>query len=434
MVILQSLLDGLRSACAGFPDKRRGGDVTYSMADIGLSAFSLFFMQSESFLAYQRTLEAGRKTSNCRTLFGMAAIPTDNHIRAMLDPVHPTHLQPAFDHALDVLRERGGLRAFQRLGGRTLIALDGTEYFCSQKLGCAQCLTRKRANGAFERYHSMLAATIVAPGQPQALPLMPEFIAPQDGAEKQDCERNAAKRWLATHGARLAGLRPIYLGDDLFACQPIADAICQSGGDFLLTAKPSSHKALYDFMQGATLDEHTITQKVAGKRLTSRYRWFEGAPLRDGKDGRLVNWIGITVTDAKGKVTYDNAFVTSLPITRESVADLVACARSRWKVENESFNVLKNNGYNLEHNFGHGKQNLAMLFAAMNLLAFACHTICDCLEQLWIDARTVTRARKRFFQHMQTITVYLVFPDWESLMQTLVDAQPPPHVEALNRA
>jgi len=163
MELLETLFDGVRSACGAFPDKRRG-DVHYSMSDIGLSAFSLFFMQSESFLSYQRGLEEGRKTSNCHSLFGMNAIPTDNHIRSMLDPVHPSHLQPAFDGVLDALRRRGGLEAFQRLDGRMLIALDGTEYFCSQKLGCPQCLTRKRSNGKTESYHSMLAATIVAPG------------------------------------------------------------------------------------------------------------------------------------------------------------------------------------------------------------------------------------------------------------------------------
>ena len=430
MQVLQTLLDGVRTTCAGFPDKRRGGDVTYSMADIGLSAFSLFFMQSESFLSYQRGLEEGRKTSNCQSLFGMKAIPTDNHIRSMLDPVDPSHLQPAFDDVLGALRQHGGLAPFQRLGGRMLIALDGTEYFCSQKLGCPQCLTRKRANGKVESYHAMLAATVVAPGHAMALPLMPEFIAPQDGAEKQDCERNAAKRWLAAHGNRVKNLRPVYLGDDLFACQPIAEAIMAAGGAFLLTAKPSSHKALYDFMQGATVEEHTVKQKVAGKRLTYRYRWFEQAPLREGKDAMLVNWIGITMTDAKGQTTYDNAFVTSLPVTRDTVADLVACARARWKIENESFNVLKSNGYHLEHNFGHGKQNLAMVFAAMNLLAFAIHTVCDCLEQVWIDARTAKRARKRFFEHIRTITAYLVFPDWQTLMQTLIDSRPPPDIAA----
>ena len=239
MVILDALLAGLKEVCAGFPDKRKTADGVYSMADIGLSAFSLFFMQSESFLAYQRGLEEGRKTSNCHSLFGMAKIPTDNHIRSMLDPVHPSHLQASFDQAVETLRARGGLKAFERLAvcdenPRTLIALDGTEYYCSQKLGCAHCLTRKRANGKVESYHCMLAATIVAPGHAMALPLMPEFIANTDGADsstsaqKQDCERNAAKRWLATHGERVKTLRPVYLGDDLFACQPIAEAVLAS--------------------------------------------------------------------------------------------------------------------------------------------------------------------------------------------------------------
>src|SRR5882757_5232459 len=115
MLILDQLLCGLKEACAAFPDKRKSAGV-YSMADIGLSAFSLFFMQSESFLSYQRSLEEGRKTSNCHTLFGMAKIPTDNHIRSMLDPVHPSHLQGCFDQAVAALRDHGGMKAFQRQG------------------------------------------------------------------------------------------------------------------------------------------------------------------------------------------------------------------------------------------------------------------------------------------------------------------------------
>ncbi len=429
MLILETLLAGLRDVCATFPDKRKS-DCVYSMADIGMSAFSLFFMQSESFLAYQRSLEEGRKTSNCRTLFGMAKIPTDNHIRSMLDPVHPSLLQPAFDQVIATLVEGGAMTAFQRLGGRTLIALDGTEYFCSQKIGCPLCQTRKRSNGKIESYHSMLAATIVAPGHAMVVPLMPEFIVKQDGAEKQDCERNAVKRWLAAHGERTAPLKPVYLGDDLFACQPIAEAMIAQGADFLLTAKPESHKALYDFMSGAQINELTVHRKEGRKTTKARYRWFIGAPLRDGVDGLTVNWVGVTLMNEKGVITYDSAYVTSLPVTRATVAEIAACARARWKVENEGFNVLKNNGYALEHNFGHGKENLAMTFAAMNMLAFAFHTVCDCLEELWIKAREAKRARKRLFEHIRIITVYLVFPNWDTLMKTIVDSKPPPEIAA----
>src|ERR1035441_10079170 len=144
MEILESLLAGLRAVCAVFPDARRSPDpdVDYSMADIGLSAFSLFFMQSESFLSHQRWLEQGHGTSDCHTLFGMKKIPTDNYIRLMLDPVSPEALQPCFDQVIEQLRARDGLKAFQRLAGRTLVVVDGTEYFCLQKLSCPQCLTR----------------------------------------------------------------------------------------------------------------------------------------------------------------------------------------------------------------------------------------------------------------------------------------------------
>ena len=358
----------------------------------------------------------------------MAKIPTDATIRSLLDPVHPRHLQGCFDQTLALMREGGGMKAFERLGGRTLIVFDGTEFFCSQKLGCDHCQTRKRSNGKTDYYHSMLAASIVAPGHDMVLPLMPEFIVRPDGAEKQDCERNAGKRWLLAHGERVKDMRPIYLGDDLFACQPICEAAKAAGGDFLMTAKQKSHIALYDFMKGAELAETSLTRKEAGRKLTYRHRWFTGAPLREGKDALIVNWLGVTISDAKGKVTYDGAFVTSLDVTRENVVEIAACARARWKIENETFNVLKNNGYHLEHNFGHGKQNLAMTFAAMNLLAFAFHTVCDCLEGLWTAARLAKRARKRFFEHIRTITAYLVFPDWETLMTTLIKSKPPPEI------
>jgi hypothetical protein len=430
MGILTDLLAGLKRVCSTFPDKRSGGDVTYSMSDIGMAAFSLFFMQSESFLSHQRQLEEGHGTSNFQTLFGTEKIPTDNHMRSMLDPVHPHHVQECFDDVVTKLRKTGGMKEFQCFGNRTPIALDGTEYFNSYNIGCPHCLTRQRNNGKTESYHTMLAATIVAPGHNMAVPLMPEFIANTDGVEKQDCERNAAKRWLVTHHERVAALRPIYLGDALFSCQPLAEAVLATGADFIFVCKPDGHKTLYDFMQGATLDTHSTTEKLPGnKRLTYRYRWMTAVPLRDGKDALNVNWFAVTITDAKGKTTYDGAFVTSLAVTKETVVEMAACGRARWKIENESFNVLKNNGYHLEHNFGHGKQHLAMMFATMNLLAFAFHTVADCVDDLWQRARSAKGSRKRFFEHIRTITAYLVFPSWAALLDTLISCKPPPDTQ-----
>jgi hypothetical protein len=428
MELLPSLLSGLKAVCAGFPDSRKGRGGNIAMSDFGLSAFAMFFMQSASFLSYQRALEKGHGRSNCQTLFGIGKIPSDNYIRDMLDEADPALLQPCFERLETLLAEPPMRQAFGRLGGRTLIAWDGTEYFCSQKLGCPHCLTRKRSNGKTESYHAMLAATVVAPGHAKVVPLMPEFIAPQDGAEKQDCERNAVKRWFARHGARLAALRPIYLGDDLFACQPVAQMAADKGGDFLFTCKQSSHKTLYDFINGAEVSRHEEKLRKGKTSDTLRYRWIEAVPLREGKDAMLVNWIGFDILDAKGRVKYASAWVTSLPVSKDNVAKIVACARARWKIENESFNVMKNHGYELEHNFGHGQTFLAMTLAALNLLAFAWHAALDLLEPPWQAARQAAAKRTSFFAHILMLTAYVIFPSWQVFLETIATFTIPPEL------
>ena len=258
MAILAFLVGQLRDICAAFPDSRKGRGGNIEMADFGLSAFAMFFMQSSSFLAFQRILEEdGHDRSNCQTLFEIGKIPSDNYIRSMLDKADPTRLQPCFESIEQLLTEPQLCEDFNRLGDRKLIAWDGTEYFCSQSddINCEHCLTRKRSNGKEEHYHTMLAATVVAPGHNKVVPLFPEFISPQDGKEKQDCEREAVKRWHAQHADRLRCLHPIYLGDDIFACQPIVQMLVAKDDDFIFSAKESSHKALYDFFAGAELEK-----------------------------------------------------------------------------------------------------------------------------------------------------------------------------------
>lgn len=418
----------MKALCATLHDRRKGENTVYSMADIGMAAFATFFMQSPSFLAQQTALARGRGTSNCQTLFAMERIPTDNHIRSMLDPVEPGTLFPMFEATLAALEKAGGLGSFQRLGGHVLIALDGTEYFCSQKLSCPNCSSRARANGKTEHFHAMVSAAIVAPGHERALPLEPEFVVPQDGAEKQDCESRATLRWLARHGARYRRLKPIYLGDDLASRQPVCAAIQSAGGNFLLTAKPSSHKALYDFLDGADIPVLERRVKQGARFVTHRYRWLEAVPLRDGKDALIVNWLEIEIVAPDGKVTYRNSFVTDLAVNAANVAELAACGRARWKIENESFNTLKTKGYNLEHNFGHGQRNLAAVLATMNLLAFAMHTVADLVDEHWKAARAAIGSRKRFFEDLRAITTYLVFGGWKMLIETLRTGQPPPIV------
>src|ERR671916_106814 len=278
MKILDRLIGSLRGCCQLLPDIRRGGDARYTMADIGLSAFSLFFMQSPSFLAHQRRLEEGQGRSNCQTLFGLDKIPSDNHVRALLDPVSPDHLHPVFAEVVAELERSGGLEAFRQLGGHVLIALDGTEYHVLNKVHCQQCSTRKRGKDKTEHFHALVSATIVAPEHNRVVPLEPEFIVPQDGHDKQDCESRAVRRWLKRHGARYKRLNPIYLGDDLHACQPVCEAVRAVDRHFLFVCKPSSHQTIEEYLTG--IDLPTLSRTVKRERFDYRYRWLSDVPLR----------------------------------------------------------------------------------------------------------------------------------------------------------
>ena len=422
---LDSYMTALRARCDALPDKREGRNTQYSMADIGLAAFSVFFMQSPSFLAHQQALEELRGRSNANTLFGMTKIPSDNHIRQMLDGAPPDHFDALFAEIVRDLNASGGLAALRRLGGRVLIALDGSEHFCSRKINCPHCSTRKRSDGEIEYFHSFVGATLVAPGHATVLPLPPEFVRPQDGAKKQDCEPNAARRWLSRVGRDYAWLKPIYLGDDLYGHQPMCADVLAAGGSFIFGCKPSSHKTLTEYLTGIDLDGFSETIGVGSAKRIHRYRWMEDVPLRDGRDALKVNWLEIEISKPNGKVTYRNSFVTDLPITKQSAAEIAACGRARWKIENETFNVLKNNGYNLEHNFGHGKDTLASLLVALNLLAFAMHNACDLVEASWQEGRQKVGAKMRLFEHIRTVTAYFVFPSWGSLLRTIRTGRPP---------
>lgn len=426
MSIPSRLIAALRRCSQSLPDPRTGHNTRYPMADFVLAAFAPFFMQSPSFLAHQRHLETAQGRSNCQTLFGMDKIPCDVRVRTMLDPVEPSHFHPMFADVVAELRQSGGLDAMRCLDGHLLIALDGTEYHCSREIHCPNCSHRKRGKDKIEYFHTMLAATVVTPEHNRAVPLEPEFIVPQDGHEKQDCESRAARRWLSAHGAKYKALNPVYLGDDLFSRQPICEAVLAEGGHFLFVCKPDSHPAIEDFLTGIVPETLSKQVRTGKKRATYRYRWLNGVPLRGDEKSIEVNWFAIEICDAKGVVTYRNSFISDLPVSRDNVAAMAAAGRARWKIENEAFNTLKTKGYNLEHNFGHGHQHLSSVLATLNLLAFACHTVCDLADKAWRAARRELVVRQGFFQTLLTLTAYHLFPSWDDLLQTMAFARPPP--------
>jgi hypothetical protein len=421
------LIQRWRALAAGLPDRRTGDNRRYSMADIALSAFAVFFTQCPSFLSFQQNLERVRGRNNARSLFQVQSIPSDNHIRQTLDPIEPAHLFSLFDDLQGAFEQTGLLEQMRAVARTRLIAMDATWYFSSQsqKIHCANCSRLRHADGSITHFHSAITPVIVSPGHTQVVPLRPEFITPRDGQVKQDCEINAAKRWLAAHAQRYATGNDTLLGDDLYAHQPFCRQVLLHGFHFLFTCKPASHSHLGQWVEALEPGRHRHTLQLRVKGKSNRwehchYRWANGVPLTDSDDALKVNWCEVTITDAQGAVLYRNAFITDWTITAENVAGLVAAGRARWKIENESNNVLKTKGYHLEHNFGHGKKHLASLLVTMNLLAFALHTLLELTDASYSLIRAAVGARRKFFHHLQALTTYLDFESWERLMDFMM--------------
>ncbi len=417
---LTRMLKGLEATFEKFPEHRTGKNRQYEIADAGMGAFSVFFTQSPSFLAYQRDLKLRKGRSNAEKLFALRDIPSDNQIRSLLDPVSPRYLDRYYRRLFQALERDGVLKGFQSFANMLLVAIDGTEYFSSKKINCEQCSQRTLKNGESNNFHSVLTPVIVQAGNEHVISLEPEFITPQDGHEKQDCETQAGKRWIEKHGDFYAQQGVAILGDDLYSRQPFCQVLKDKHLHFILVCKPDSHVNLYETV------EFLNVQDVLGVKVVRRwngryaeihtYRYANKLPLNGGPSAMSVNWCELTITrEDTGEVIYKNAFVTDFEVTDTTVEAIVRDGRARWKVENENNNVLKTKGYHIEHNFGHGNQHLASLLLSLNLLAFLFHTILDLVDAQYRAIRQALGRRRTFFQDLEALLRYVIFDSWDNV-------------------
>ena len=262
-----------RHTFEGFVDARKGKNKHYSLTDAALSAFSVFFTQSPSFLDFQRTLELTHGNNNARTLFGVHEIPSDNQIRNLLDNTPPQHLDPLYSFIFNALDNASIIDTFHSFNDSLLVALDGVEYFSSKEIHCEHCSTRQHANGQITYSHTVLTPVVLKPSCKEVIPLAPEFILPQDGAVKQDCELNAGKRWLHRYQKEFGRHKVTLLGDDLYSHEPFCRDALAHGFDFIYVCKKSSHTTLYewlDYLQGGD-GSHRYTYSLDGEAARNRH-------------------------------------------------------------------------------------------------------------------------------------------------------------------
>jgi hypothetical protein len=409
-----ALRDIIASRAKDIPDGRQEGKVVHGIHDVIMSAFAMMFFQDPSLLQFQKRMEEARQTSNIKTLFGVSSVPKDTCMREVLDGLDPKHLRPVFKDFFHELQRSKELEAYRVFTRFYVVAIDGSGYFGSEKLHCPGCLVKK---GRYE--HQIVQAAIVHPGKRQVIPLCPEEVRNTDGTEKQDCEINASKRLIKNLGNDHPHLPLIIVADGLYSKQPFVEALVREHMHYVLVAKEEDHRVLMEYAEGARTLKGTSrleVRDVKGRRHV--YEWIKGVPLNGNDDTPSVNWLSYELHD-KDKRTYHNAWVTDLPLDEKNVEELVRIGRSRWKIENETFNTLKNQGYHIEHNFGHGEEHLSFNFFLLNLLAFFMHQIFELSDRLYQACREKLGTKRSLWENLRVFMRSFIFPDWETFLRNV---------------
>lgn len=435
---LQAFFKESQQAWSELPDHRKPSpNRRYELSDAVNSAMSVFFMQSASFLSHHQAVSHKPKGKrNLQSLFEVEQVPSDNQIRNLLDPLPVEAFAPQYEWIWKRIDRLGGLEPYQTELKTKLIALDGMVYHSSTRVSCANCSVREDRAGTAHYYHATLLPLMVKPEYEHVLACFPEMITPQDGHEKQDCERQAAKRWLTKWSHLYRPQTITYLGDDLFCNQPLCAQVIASGQSFIFVCKPDSHTHLYQWLEALTLDEQQERRWNGQHGELWTWQWVNELPLRAGDDALSVNWCQLTIThEETGKLIYHNSWATNHHLTAKRVISICHFGRTRWKIENEGINVLKTKGYHVEHNFGHGEQHLSQVLLVLNLLAFLLHTTLHICDDLYRFLRQALHKRTIFFNDLRALCRYNFFPHWEALWLFMIEALEedaiPPEISAL---
>jgi hypothetical protein len=380
------LMRFLGAELESIPDHRTGNATKYVLADVLKSAFAMFSLKAPSLLDFKN--QTVPEASNLGSIYRVkGAIPCDNQMRGILDPLDPGHLRPLFRPFFLRLHQAGVIRDYYYWQKLVIVSVDGVEHFSSTTVHCPHCTTRTQRDGTASYHHAGLAAVVVNPAQREVFPLDFEPILKQDGAQKNDCERNAAKRLCAALCEQYPELEILLVEDALYANAPHIRQITGYGWKYVLNVKPDSHQSLFKQFAGrqARGDVRELRQRTPDG-VQHYYCWTNELCLCESATDIKVNFLLYEQTTPDGAVTRWT-WITNLPLQARTVERVMRAGRSRWKIENETFNTLKNQGYHFEHNYGHGQQHLATVLALLMFLAFLVDQIqqrcCTLFRQVW---------------------------------------------------
>jgi hypothetical protein len=413
-ITTQSLLKTVRSGFEQIAD-HRAANGSISLSDALMSGFAMFSLKDSSLLEFD---ERRSKDENLRKIYGLEQVPSDTQMRTILDPVSPEEIKPIFKAVYQGVKQNGVLAQLKYLG-HYLVSVDGSGYFSSKTVHCANCLERKNSKtGEITYHHQLLAGAVVHPDQATVVPVAPEPIIKQDGQAKNDCERNAAKRFMAHLRAEHPAEPFIITEDALSANAPHIRELKKYNLRFILGVKPKDHVFLFEQVAQAEQAGQTTEYEVTRQRVTHRFRFINRVPLNASNQDVWVNFI--EYWEIKGDKVQHFCWITDLNVTKINVFELMRGGRARWKIENETFNTLKNQGYHFEHNYGHGQQNLSVNFALLMLLAFLVDQVQQLAFPLFQAVLKKEGSRKRLWQHLRALFYTLAFASLEDIFRALL--------------
>jgi len=372
-----SLFRMIRRRFDGLADSR-SGSVEISLGEALMSAFAMFSLKDPSLLAFDERRHD--PDDNFRSVYGIEHVPCDSQMRSILDPVDPVDLRPLFQDVFRCLQRGKALEPFVYFEGHYLVSLDGTTWFSSSEIHCPSCLEKKHRGGGITYSHQMLGATLVHPDLKEVIPLAPEPIVNADGSAKNDCERNATRRWLKQFRRDHPHLPVIIVEDALSSNAPHLDDLREANVHYIIGVKPGDHAFLFQFLQANDEANRTQTLTLIDERtgVLHHFRFHNDVPLNESHQNCLVNVLEywevhpskvVKKVRHEGKIQYFS-WITDFVLTPDNVDPIMRGGRARWKIENETFNTLKNQGYHLEHNYGHGQQHLSVVLMLLMVLAF----------------------------------------------------------------
>ena len=415
------LIELLRQDFEKIPDHRQQGKVKFQLADVLMAGYSMFSLKMSSLLQF--TSEAGKDdtiSGNVRRVYGIDQLPSDTQMREILDLVEPTEILPSFHHIFAQIQRGKGLEKFQVLDKHYLLSLDGTGYFSSDTIHCDCCQEKKHKSGEVSYSHAMLGAAIVCPGIKQVIPLAPEPIIKQDGETKNDCERNAAKRFLEGFRRNHPHLPTIIVEDGLASNAPHIRELQKHNCHYILGAKDGDHRFLFNWINHedtmGNVEKFEITDPDG---TIHRFRCKNNVPLNESNLDVEVNFL--EYWQIKGDKTLHFSWVTDLDINRKNAYKIMRCGRARWKIENETFNTLKNRGYHFEHNYGHGNKNLSVNLALLMMLAFLTDQAQEICCRLFQKALEKVERKKYLWERLRSLvcSAFLV-NSWRDLLGALL--------------